>query len=291
MPLVTSKEMLEYARQAGFAVGAFNADNMEMVGAVVEAAQEERAPVIVQIAPRTVVYAGLNTIAGLVQNAAAQVDVPVVLHLDHGDSYERNVQCLRAGFTSLMFDGCKLSYMENVVITSRITDVAHIAGIPVEAELGQVLHAGASSDEVAAAVTDPDQALDFVQRTGCDTLAIAVGSIHGMLGREAELNVARVRAIADKVGLPLVLHGASGITDDSVQEAIKYGFCKINVATYIKQGFVAQLKATLEEKPDSVDLRVLLAPAREAAKERVREKMRLLGASNRITSGGAYRSL
>jgi len=290
MPLVSSKEVLEYAGKARFAVGAFNADNLEMVQAIVEAAQEERAPVILQVSQGAIRYAGLSMAAGMVKIAAAQVDVPVVLHLDHGTSFEQNVRCLREGFTSLMFDGSKLFYEENVAQTAKIIEIAHIAGIPVEAELGRVLQAGAMPEEVEAAMTDPDQALEFVQRTGCDSLAVAVGSIHAMKGRQAELDIDRVRAIGDKVGIPLVLHGSSGVKHDSVLAAIENGVCKVNVATYLKQGFVAEMRATLDAMPDEVDFRRFLAPAREAAKERVREKMRLFRASGRISSSGAFRS-
>ncbi len=290
MPLVSSKKVLEYAQEARFAVGAFNADNLEMVQAIVEAAQEERAPVILQVSQGAIRYAGLALAAGMVRIAAAQVDVPVVLHLDHGTSFEQNVRCLREGFTSLMFDGSKLPYEENMAQTAKIVEIAHIAGIPVEAELGKVLQAGATPQEVEEAMTDPHQALDFVQRTGCDSLAVAVGSIHAMKGREAELDIDRVRAISDKVGIPLVLHGSSGVKHDSVLAAIENGVCKVNVATYLKQGFVAEMCAAIDAMPDEVDFRKFLAPAREAAKERVREKMRLLGSSNRISSSGAFRS-
>jgi len=290
MPLVSSKEVLEYARQARFAVGAFNADNLEMVQAIIETAHEERAPVILQVSQGAIRYAGLSMAAGMVKIAAAQVDVPVVLHLDHGTSFEQNVRCLREGFTSLMFDGSKLPYEENVALTAKIVEIAHIAGLPVEAELGKVLQAGATPEEVAAAMTDPDQALDFVQSTGCDSLAVAVGSIHAMKGREAELDIERVGAINDKVGIPLVLHGASGVKHESVLAAIENGVSKVNVATYLKQGFVAEMCAAMDAMPDEVDFRKFLAPGRAAAKERVREKIRLFGANDRISGSGAFRS-
>jgi fructose-bisphosphate aldolase class II len=290
MPLVSSKKVLEYAREARFAVGAFNADNLEMVQAIIETAQEERAPVILQVSQGAIRYAGLSMAAGMVKIASAQVDVPVVLHLDHGTSFEQNVRCLREGFTSLMFDGSKLPYEENVAQTAKIVEIAHIAGLPVEAELGKVLQAGATPQEVAAAMTDPDQALDFVQRTGCDSLAVAVGSIHAMKGREAELDIDRVRAISEEVKIPLVLHGSSGVKHESVLAAIENGVCKVNVATYLKQGFVAEMRAALRAMPDEVDFRKFLAPAREAAKERVREKIRLFESNDRISSSGAFRS-
>ncbi len=290
MPLVTSKEILQRALEDHFAVGAFNANNMEQIQAIVEVAQEERAPVILQVSQGAIRYAGLAFAAGMVKIAASMVDVPVVLHLDHGTSFEQNVLCLREGFTSLMFDGSKLPFEENVAITHRICEIAHIAGIPVEAELGKVLQAadGVTAAEVEAAMTDPDQALEFVQRTGADSLAVAVGSIHGMTGREATLDIDRIERIRRKVNLPLVLHGSSGVKHESVLAAIEHGICKINVATYLNQAFVEAMKDSLAAKPDVVDPRKHLAPAREAVKERVREKIRLFGSNGRISASGGF---
>lgn len=281
MPLVSSRELLERARQGRYAVGAFNADNMEMLQAIVEVAEEERAPVIVQVSEPTIRYAGLALPAGMVRIAAAEARVPVVLHLDHGTGLEQNVHALQAGFTSLMFDGSRLPYEENVAITRSVVSVARAASVPVEAELGRVLNNGATPQEVAAAMTDPRQAADFVARTGCDSLAVAAGSVHAMTGSSAELDVNRLRAISRRVGIPLVLHGASGVTDASVLAAIDAGVCKVNVATYLKQGFVESLRTAMAAHPDEVDFRRLFAPAREAVKERLRVKMRLFGASGR----------
>lgn len=290
MPLVTSKEILQRALEEHFAVGAFNANNMEQIQAIVEVAQEERAPVILQVSQGAIRYAGLAFAAGMVKIAASMVNVPVVLHLDHGTSFEQNVLCLREGFTSLMFDGSKLPFEENVAITRRICEIAHIAGIPVEAELGKVLQAdaGVSIEEVEAAMTDPDQALEFVQRTGADSLAVAVGSIHGMTGREATLDIDRIERIRRQVNVPLVLHGSSGVQHESVLAAIEHGICKVNVATYLNQAFVEAMKGSLEAKPSEIDPRKHLGPAREAVKERVREKMRLFGSSGRISESGGF---
>ncbi len=290
MPLVTSTELLHYAREARFAIGAFNADNMEIVQAIVEAAAEERAPVILQVSGPTLRYAGLALPVAMVKAAAAEVDIPVVLHLDHGDSLEQNVLALRAGFTSLMFDGSRLPYADNVAITQQIVHIAHVVGVPVEAELGKVLHKGATAEDVADALTDPDEAADFVARAGCDSLAIAVGSVHAMTAQDAMLDVERVRAIAARVAIPLVLHGSSGVQPESVAAAIAEGICKVNVATYIKQAFVNELRAVMAASPAEVDFRKLFAPARAAAKERVREKLRLFGASGRISGTGDFRS-
>jgi fructose-bisphosphate aldolase class II len=290
MAIVRSTEILAYAHEAHFAVGAFNADNMEMVQAIVEAAEEERAPVILQVSETTIGYAGITLPVAMVKAVADEVTIPVVLHMDHGKSFEQNVRALRAGFTSLMFDGSSLPYEENVAITRRIVEMADIAGLPVEAELGKVLQAGASAEDVAAAMTDPDQAADFVRRTGCTSLAVAVGSIHAMKDRAASLDQARIRAIQDRTDLPLVLHGASGVRHESVVEAIASGVCKVNVATYLKQAFTGAVRDGLVSDPDAVDFRPIFAQGREAAKARVREKLQLFGASGRISGTGDFRS-
>ncbi len=290
MPLVTSKEIMGRALVERFAVGAFNANNMEMVQAIVETAQEERAPVILQVSQGAIRYAGLAYAAGLVKIAASLADVPVVLHLDHGTDFDQNVRCLHAGFTSLMFDGSKLSYEENVTISKRVCEIAHIAGIPVEVELGRVLQAKdcATPEEVEAAMTDPDQAREFIERTGGDSLAVAVGSVHAMESCEATLDISRIETIRQKVGVPLVLHGSSGVKHESVAEAIEHGICKVNVATYLNQAFVRGMREGFEKYPDEVDPRKYLGISRENVKEAVREKIRLFKSNGRIDSSGGF---
>ncbi|NLF02616.1 MAG: class II fructose-bisphosphate aldolase [Anaerolineales bacterium] len=291
MPLVNGSDVLRFAQEGRFAVGAFNGDNMEMVQAIVRAADEERAPVIVQVSPQTVAYAGLAVIATMVHAVADEVDIPVVLHLDHSKTLAQNVACLREGFTSLMVDGSGLPFEENVALTAQVAATGHAVGVPVEGELGRVLRKGATATEVAAALTDPVQASDYVQRTDCDALAIAVGSVHAMTGQEAELDVERVRAVAARVSVPLVLHGSSGVKEDSIRAAIECGICKVNVSTVLRQVFVGQIRETIAEHPDEIDYRALFAPARDSVKERVREKLRAFGASGRITSSGQFRTL
>jgi len=290
MPLVTTKELFKTALQRHFAVGAFNVNNMEAVQAIVEAAQEERAPVIIQVSQGAIKYAGLAFAAGLVKIAAEQVDVPVVLHLDHGTDFDQNVLCLRAGFTSLMYDGSKKSFEENVATTKRIAEIAHIVGIPVEAELGRVLQAadGVTAEQVRAAMTDPDQAKEFIQRTGADSLAVAVGSVHAMQSAEAELDIARVAAIFKAVPMPLVLHGSSGVKADSIVGAIENGVCKVNVATYLNQAFVQGMSEMVAKLPDEPDYRKHLGKARDYVKERVREKIRLFRSNGVIDSAGGF---
>lgn len=290
MPLVTTKELFKLAMQQHFAVGAFNVNNMEAVQAITEVAQEERAPVIVQVSQGAIKYAGLAYAAGLVKIAAELVDVPVVLHLDHGTDFSQNVLCLRAGFTSLMYDGSKKSFDENVATTRRIAEIAHIAGIPVEAELGCVLQAsdGVSAADVRAAMTDPTQARQFIDLSGADSLAVAVGSVHAMQAAEAELDIERVAAIRKAVEIPLVLHGSSGVKADSIVGAIENGVCKINVATYLNQAFVKGLREMIAKLPDDPDYRRHLGKAREYVKERVREKIRLFRSNGLISTSGGF---
>jgi ketose-bisphosphate aldolase len=292
MPLVTSKELFEYAMAERFAVGAFNANNMEQIQAIIETAQEERAPVILQVSQGAIRYCGLSMAAGMVKIAASLVDVPVVLHLDHGTDFEQNVRCLREGFTSLMFDGSKLPFDENVAITKQICQIAHACDIPVEAELGKVLQAKdkVTPEQVQAAMTAPDEAKKFLELTGADSLAIAVGSVHAMECQTAECDLKRVADIRDATHAPLVLHGSSGVTDDSLVGAIENGVVKINVATFLNQGFVAGIKQGVEEWPDNVDPRKWLSIGRDNVKERVREKIRLFKSSGRITTSGGFAS-
>ncbi len=293
MPLVTSKELLRTALRDHFAVGAFNANNMEQVQAIAEAADEERAPVILQVSQGAIRYAGLEFAAGMVRIAAGLVRVPVVLHLDHGYDFEQNVRCLRAGFTSLMYDGSKKSYEENVATTQRIAEIAHIAGIPVEAELGRVAQESDNLcyEDICALMTDPVQAQEFVERTGADSLAIACGSVHGMRGQAAELDLERLKAIREQIpNTPLVLHGSSGVKTESFLEAIPLGITKINVATYLNQAFMRGIKEGLEEHADTVDPRKPLSLSREYVKEAVRDKIRLFGSAGVIDSAGGFRS-
>jgi fructose-bisphosphate aldolase class II len=288
MPLVTSQEILRAAYEGHWAVGAFNANNMEQIQGIVDAAVEERAPVILQVSQGAIRYAGLEFAAAMVRTAAAEADVPVVLHLDHGTDFDQNIRCLRAGFTSLMYDGSKAAYEENIRVTAQVAHMAHVCGIPVEAELGKVLQStdGVSEADVQAAMTDPGQALDFVQRTCCDSLAVAVGSVHAMKEAQAELDIERIKRISAAVNIPLVLHGSSGVKEESEVEAIQYGISKINVATMLNQAFVKGLCEAIDKDPDNVDPRKWLTASRDAVKEVARHKIRLFGSSGQVKGNG-----
>ena len=286
MPLVTSKEILIDAQKNHYAVGAFNANNMEIVQAIIETAEEERAPVIVQASQGAIKYAGLEMIVSMVKTMAEKATIPVVLHLDHGTDYYQNILCLRAGFTSLMFDGSKLSFDENVAMTKKVVEMAHVCNVPVEAEIGQIGKMD-SSDEPGVArerikefMAEPEEAARFVKMTEIDSLAAAVGTIHGCKEQIAQLDIPRIEKIRDLTGVPLVLHGASGASDEEIRKGIAAGICKINIDTRIRMFFTKATREFLAQNADEIDPRKMLAPAKEAAKEVIRGRIRILGSNN-----------
>lgn len=283
MPLVTSKGMLLDALEKGYAVGAFNANNLEMAQGIIQGAEEEEAPVIVQISQGGAEFAGLEEMASIVTLLANRASVPVVLHLDHGVDYAFSMKCLRAGFTSLMYDGSLHSFEKNVAVTKDVVRAGHLVGIPVEAELGQVPKDpdSCSFEELKAFMTNPEEAVSFVEKTGVDSLAISVGSMHKMKTRSATLDIERIKKIREVVDLPLVLHGSSGVTHESVQEAIEAGITKINVYTHIAKIFTMKVREILTENQGMADIRKYLAPAREEMKKEVIDKIRLFKSQGR----------
>jgi fructose-bisphosphate aldolase, class II len=288
MPLVTSKEMLIDAQKNNYAVGAFNANNMEIVQAIIETAEEERSPVIVQASQGAIKYAGLNMIVSMVKTLADKATIPVVLHLDHGTDYYQNILCLRAGFTSLMFDGSKLPFDENVAMTRKVVEMAHVCDVPVEAEIGQIGKMDASDEPGVARerikefMADPEEAARFVKMTEIDSLAAAVGTIHGCQEQIAQLDIPRIEKIRDLTGVPLVLHGASGASDEEIRKGIAAGISKINIDTRIRMAFTKAARDFLNQNPDEIDPRKMLGPAKEEAKEVIRGRIRVLGSNNQV---------
>ena len=278
MPFVSSREMLCKAQAGGYAVGAFNAENLEMAQAIIAAAEAENAPVMIQTTPGTLKYAGPECFSGLVGRLARDAKVPAALHLDHGNSYELAEKCAREGYTSLMIDGSKLPYEENIALTRRV--VAMAGSLPVEAELGTV---GGKEDgmEAKPQYTDPDEAADFVSRTGISSFAVAIGTAHGVYKGEPKLDLDRLSEVRAKVELPLVLHGTSGVPEDQVRECIRRGICKVNYATDLRIAFTAGVKRAIAEQPDAFDPKKYLAAGRKAVEERVRELIRLLGSNGK----------
>jgi len=287
MAFVTTKEMLKDAQKGRYGIGAFNANNMEIIQAIVETAEEEKAPVILQASQGAIKYAGLDMIVAMVKVMAEKVKIPVALHLDHGTDYYQNIKCLRAGFTSLMYDGSKLPFDENVKMTKKVVEMAHACDIPVEAELGQIGKMGDSDEpgvaleKVKESMAVPEEAAKFVELTEIDFLAAAVGTIHGCRTPFAKLDIPRIEKIRELTGVPLVLHGASGVNDDEVRKGIDAGISKINIDTRIRMIFTKKMKEVLEENPNQIDPRKILGPAKDAAKEIIRDRMRVFGCSGK----------
>lgn len=277
MPLVTSGKMLTDAQKGGYAVGAFNAENMEMVKAIIKAAEELKAPVMIQTTPSTVKYGTLETYAAIVSAEAKKASVPVCLHLDHGNSFELAVQAIKAGYTSVMIDGSHEDFEGNIAVSKKVADVAKAVNIPVEAELGKV---GGKEDDLEAEAdtnTDPQQAKEFVERTGVDSLAVAIGTAHGFYVGTPVLDKERLTEIRQVVDIPLVLHGASGLSDEDVRDCVKRGICKVNFATELRAAYTAAGKKLLEEKPETIDPKALGKVGMAAVTELVKGRMKVCG--------------
>lgn len=283
MPFVPVSVLLRDADSEGYAVGAFNCNNMEIVQAIVAAAEAENAPVIMQASQGAIKYAGIDYIVAMARVAAAGTKVPVALHLDHGTSFEQVIRCVRAGFSSVMFDGSKLPTEQNIAVTRQVVAVARPVGISVEAELGKI---GGTEDDIVVAnrealFTDPEEARYFVEQTGVDSLAVAIGTAHGRYKGEPQLDFERLSKIKSLVTVPIVLHGSSGVPAEALREAIRRGVRKINIDTNIREAFVGMARQVLDGHPDEIDPRKVLGPAREAAVEVIREKMRIFGCAGK----------
>lgn len=299
MPLVGPKDMFAGAYKGHYAIGAFNVNNMEIIQGIMWAAAQEKSPVILQVSAGARKYAGQVYIMKLVE-AALQEDpgIPVVVHLDHGPTFEMCKDCIDGGFTSVMIDGSHLPYEENVALTKKVVDYAHSRGVWVEAELGKLAGIEEHVQSAEHVYTDPDQAVDFVNRTGCDSLAIAIGTSHGAykFKGDASLDFNRLEKISSLLpGYPLVLHGASsvpqkfvdlcneyggkvggakGVPEEMLRKAATMGICKINVDTDIRLALTATIRQYFVEHPEQFDPRSYLGPAREAVKNMVAHKIR-----------------
>ena len=300
MPLVTTKEMFEKSMKEGFAIGAFNVNNMEIIQAIVDAASEENSPVILQASSSAIKYARPNYLKKMVEAAVEETNIPIALHLDHGPDFETCKACIDAGFTSVMIDGSKYDFEENVALTKKVVDYAHERGVVVEAELGKL--AGIEDDvnisSSDAMYTDPEQAKEFVERTGCDSLAIAIGTSHGAYKFKGEAKLrfdilAKVKELIPNT--PIVLHGAStvipelvemcnkygadipgakGVPDEILNEASKSGVSKINVDTDLRLAMTAAIRKEFAENPSAFDPRKYLGPARDLINETVKHKIK-----------------
>lgn len=283
----TNSELMTKARAGGYAVGAFNTNNLEITKSIFKAAKDEQAPIILAVSPSAAKYAGIENLVALARIAAQETGVPVSVHLDHGTEFEHLVQAIRAGFSSIMYDGSKHPYEENVRLTAEAVRLGHAAGISVEGELGRLV---GTEDQITvtereASMTDPDQALDFVERTGIDALAVSIGNAHGWYKGKPELHFDRLKAIKDKIGdkALLVLHGASGIPDEDIKTAISLGVTKINIDTETRDAFKRGVAGFMQENPDVIDPRKILKPAMEEMYKIVSGKIRLFESSGKAS--------
>ena len=309
MPLVNTKEMFQKAYEGGYAIGAFNVNNMEIIQGIVEAAKVEQAPLILQVSAGARKYASHIYLMKLVEAAVEDSGLPICLHLDHGEDFEICKACVDGGFTSVMIDGSKHSFEENIELTKRVVDYAHNKGVVVEAELGKLagVEDAVKVSAADATYTDPDQAVEFVERTGVDSLAIAIGTSHGAykFKGKPELDFARLEKISNMLpNFPLVLHGAStvipsfveecnkfggkidgaqGVPEDMLLKAGTFGVCKINIDTDLRLAMTASVRKYLMEHPGDFDPRQYLKPARQAIQDMVAHKIRnVLNCSNRL---------
>ena len=309
MPLVSTKEMFEKAYKGGYAIGAFNVNNMEIVQGIVDAAKEEQSPLILQVSAGARKYAKHIYLIKLVEAALADTDLPIALHLDHGDTFELCKDCIDGGFTSVMIDGSKYDFKENVALTKKVVEYAHAHGVVVEAELGRL--AGVEDDVNVSAndaiFTDPEQAAEFVHLTGVDSLAIAIGTSHGAYKFKGTpyLDFDRLEKVGKLLpAFPIVLHGASsvlpefvkkcnefggdipgaqGVPEEMLRKAASMAVCKINIDTDLRLAMTATVREYLTKNPGEFDPRKYLGPARDAIKGMVQHKIKdVLGSSNRI---------
>lgn len=306
--LVNSKDIFSKAIEQKYAIGAFNVNNMELVQSVVEAAEESRSPVIVRVSPSGKKYIKNNYLIKLIEAALETTTIPLVLHLDHGDSFELCKECIDLGFSSVMIDGSSLDFKKNIEVTKQVVDYAHNAGVTVEAELGKL---SGIEDEISvenheAIYTDPQKAVEFIERTCCDSLAIAIGTSHGAykFKNEPKLDFDRLRKIKEMVGqnFPIVLHGAScvlnnfvklnndfggkienalGVPEEMLMHAIQLGVVKINVDTDTRLAFSGAVRQYLNQNPSDFDPRKYLGIARETVKELIKNKIKLFGSENK----------
>jgi fructose-bisphosphate aldolase class II len=311
MPLVDTKKMFEMAYKNNYAIGAFNVNNMEITQGIVDAVAEEKSPLILQISRGARSYASMNYLKAIIDCAVEEhPELPICMHLDHGDTFESCKQCVDDGFTSVMIDASHSSFEENIALTKQVVDYAHAHGVVVEAELGKLGGieedvVGVSADDVMNHLTDPDQVVEFVEKTGCDSLAIAIGTSHGAFKFKSapKLAIDVLEKVEQKLpGFPLVMHGSSsvlkefkdlinkyggdmpdacGVPEDAIAEAAKKAVCKINIDTDLRMALTAKIRQVFSESPAEFDPRKYLGPGRQAIKDMVIHKLRILGCAGK----------
>lgn len=282
MSLVSLEELYKKAEEGNYAIGAFNVENLTMLQGVIEAAEEMNSPVILQTTPGTVKETGLDYMYGLAKAAAERSSIPIVLHLDHCNEFDLAVKALRTGYTSIMIDGSHKPFEENIKTTKPVVDICKPVGVSVEAELGKVKgRADALYDTNEDLFTDPQEAKEFAERTGVTSLAVSIGTVHGVYKGEPNINIERLREIHDVLGCSIVLHGTSGVPDDVVRECVQNGVRKVNYATDLRIGFTNAIRDYVTENPDQFDPRKYQTLAKEAVKKEVKHLIEVVGSKDR----------
>ena len=283
MNWVVGKDMLNKARSEGYAVGAFSAHNAETIQAIIWAAAEEKAPVMIQVGQKVIQYMGMKQMADMIRSFGRDSAAEVAIHLDHGSSFEQAMRAIQLGFQSVMFDGSHHPLEKNIEISRAVVKAAHALGISVEGELGRI---GGTEDDMTvrdedAFLTDTKDAIEYTRRSGIDYLAVAIGTAHGLYKGEPKLHFARLQEISKEISIPLVLHGGSGVPDEMIRQAISLGIAKINVDTELRQAFTSGANEIWSNNPDEYVLANVLGNARERVKQRVIEKIRLFGSAGK----------
>lgn len=284
MDIISTKNILLEAQKNKYAVPAFNIYNLETLQAVLEATYNMKSPTIIATTPGTVNYAELEYLVAIVKAAAKKYDVPIGLHLDHCSDIDFLKRCIRGGYKSVMIDGSSMSYEENIRVTREVVEFAHKYDVTVEAELGRV--GGVEDERIVhekdGMLTDPKIALDFVNRTNVDSLAVAIGTAHGLYKFEPKLDFDRLKEIRNIIDIPVVLHGGSGVPEDSIIKAIEYGICKVNIATELKIPFAESIQSYFKDNPEANDPRHYFKPGKKAVMKVAMDKIRICGSGNRI---------
>ncbi|GGE27762.1 fructose-bisphosphate aldolase [Pullulanibacillus camelliae] len=277
MPLVSGKQMLEDAYKKGYAVGAFSVDHLNSIVAVIKTAEEMESPVIVQTGQGTFKQTRMNYLAALVKEVATEAKIPVALHLDHGTGFEQAIHAIRCGYTSLMFDGSRLNIEENISITQQIKKASSTLGLPLEAELGKL---GTRGQDEFQSLTDPGEAEFFVRKTNVNSLAVALGNIHAAYGEEININLGHLKIIHDRVGIPMVLHGGTGVSHEDIKKAIQLGISKVNIATEWRRATVDYLRRELSDENQN-DFFTLNMGVQNIICDIVRTKITLFGSQGK----------
>ncbi|WP_100406931.1 class II fructose-bisphosphate aldolase [Bacillus solitudinis] len=283
MPFIYGKEMLEHARQNGYGVGAFSAHNAETIQAIIEAAEEEQSPIMIQVGQKVINTIGLAPMKVLIDSLAKASTVPIAIHLDHSRQFTQTMEAIQVGFQSVMFDGSSLSFEENIAITKKVVEVARALGIGSEGEIGKI---GGTEDDITvdekdALITTTEEAITFVEGTDVDYLAVSIGTAHGIYQETPKLRFERLEEIANAVRRPIVLHGGSDVPDEQVKRAISLGVAKINVDTELRQAFTRGVQEAFQLNNDDFVLADTLGSGKEKMKSKVQEKIRVFGSNGR----------